>query len=86
MHVACAVGDRRLEVVRVIVDSHPECANMAATGDGATPLMRCCESGALMLSKYLYEHGGEPNAMDRDGRSVLHWALQVLYDDGTLLF
>jgi hypothetical protein len=77
--VACYVGDERLEIVRVLSDSARGSAavNNKASVDGATPMMRCCESGAINCAKLLHDRGGDINALDNEGCSVLHWALQV---------
>ncbi len=77
VHVACAIGDIRFEIVKALVNASPATANLHATGDGATPLMRCCESNATELTKLLVEHGADVNDVDKEGHCVLHWALQA---------
>lgn len=44
------------------VEKFADVINKASDSDGATPLMRCCESGALDCAQLLVERGADINA------------------------
>jgi len=62
-----------VKVVELLsVEKFADVINKASDSDGATPLMRCCESGALDCAQLLVERGADINAENiRNGaRSV----------------
>ena len=78
LHAACSVGDERMEIIKCLCEApYGAAINIRADADGATPLMRCCESGAIECAKYIVSRGADVNMVDNSGCGVLHWALQV---------
>jgi ankyrin repeat protein len=52
-----------VKVVELLsVEKFADVINKASDSDGATPLMRCCESGALDCAELLVERGADINA------------------------
>jgi hypothetical protein len=58
------------------VEKFADVINKASDSDGATPLMRCCESGALDCAQLLVERGADINAENiRNGARALSLSL-----------
>ena len=49
----------------------------AQSKKGLTPLMVACEKGHFSIFPYLIDHGANPNIVDEDGQTVLHYLAKI---------
>jgi ankyrin repeat protein len=70
LHLAAAVAGP--ETARLLVDSTSDVNVRNEVGQ--TPLMLAAQAGNVMFAHPLLEVGADASLLDKDGRSVLHWA------------
>lgn len=75
LHHAAHAG--HVKVVDLLsVEKYADVVNKASDSDGATPLMRCCETGAEECAELLLERGADINAENVRNERPLHIAFQ----------
>ncbi len=75
LHTACRAGT--LQVVKRLVEGNMELN--PRDDDGFTPLFWILDNEdkreGLSIAIYLVEQGGDPNIRDKEGVSIVHWAI-----------
>mmetsp|Transcript_45052 Transcript_45052/g.84058 ORF Transcript_45052/g.84058 Transcript_45052/m.84058 type:complete len:272 (+) Transcript_45052:238-1053(+) len=75
LHHAAHAG--HVKVVDLLsVERFADVINKASDSDGATPLMRCCETGALDCTQLLFQRGADINCENIRNERPLHIAFQ----------
>lgn len=74
LQIACALGDRFIEVVKLLLDRGAD----VSKGDknGSTPLMTAVQGSSIGIVKLLVERGAEVSASNADGRTALFIAAE----------